>query len=282
MIRLCAFADEAASDLSGQIRALKRNGISLIELRHVNGKRVDALTVEEASEIAAALAAAGISVWALGSPMGKVALDCDFEKYLGEVEHMCRVARAVGTDKIRMFSFYGAEGKEALVLSRLAEMVKVAAAHGVTLYHENEKDIFGDTVARVETLMAGVAGLKFVYDPANFLQVGESAAHSLSRLQTRCDYFHVKDVIAATGELVPAGEGDGEIPLLLSRLSGDTVLTVEPHLRVFAGYAAIDNSEMKHKHSFESADAAFDAAVTALKKLLAEAGYRQNGKGYIK
>ena len=40
MIRLCAFADEAASDKTGQIAALKRNGIALLEFRSVDGKNI--------------------------------------------------------------------------------------------------------------------------------------------------------------------------------------------------------------------------------------------------
>ena len=32
-MRLCAFADEASVDLNGQIDALKRNNISLLEIR---------------------------------------------------------------------------------------------------------------------------------------------------------------------------------------------------------------------------------------------------------
>ena len=37
-IRLCAFSDEAADSIDGQIAALKRNEISLTELRSVDKK----------------------------------------------------------------------------------------------------------------------------------------------------------------------------------------------------------------------------------------------------
>ena len=50
MIRLCAFSDEAASDAEGQIAALKRNGISLTEIRNVCGKNVKDFTLEETAE----------------------------------------------------------------------------------------------------------------------------------------------------------------------------------------------------------------------------------------
>ena len=48
-IRLCAFADEAASDRAGQIQALRENRISLLEIRGVDGVNIADLT-EEASD----------------------------------------------------------------------------------------------------------------------------------------------------------------------------------------------------------------------------------------
>ena len=49
--RLCAFADEAGTQLSCQIRALSRNRISLLEIRGVNGENVADHTPEKAREI---------------------------------------------------------------------------------------------------------------------------------------------------------------------------------------------------------------------------------------
>ena len=54
-IILCGFADEADPMLDGQIEALKANGISLLEIRGVDGKSIVDVTVEEAKEIKAKL-----------------------------------------------------------------------------------------------------------------------------------------------------------------------------------------------------------------------------------
>ena len=76
-----------------------------------------------------------------------------------------------------------------------------------------------------------------------------------------------------TGELVPAGCGDGDIPKLLRLISNrDTVLTLEPHLRIFGAYAEIDGEEMKHRYHFRDNNEAFDAAANAVKQLLSESG----------
>jgi len=281
MIRLSAFSDEAGSALQTQIDALIRNAIYLTELRTVDGKNVSRLTEAEAKAISARLRDAGIGLSALGSPMGKVDISVDFDQYLDEVRHMCELACIFGTQRIRMFSFFGAEGKGEQVIDYLCRMVETAAGYGLYLCHENEKKIYGETVGRVKELADGVPGLRFVYDPANFLQAGVPAAESLPVLHAVSDYFHIKDLIPETGELVPAGMGAGEIPRLVSMIGErDTVLTIEPHLKVFDGYGTFDGRNMQHRLHFTSNDEAFDAAVSALKQILRAEGYKEQNGGW--
>ncbi|MBQ7379111.1 MAG: sugar phosphate isomerase/epimerase [Clostridia bacterium] len=284
MIRLCAFSDEASPSLQGQIDAMKRNGIFLTELRSVAGKNVKDLTLEEAAQIKQQLESQGITVWSVGSPLGKVDVSVDIEEYLKTVSHVCELAQVLGAKRIRMFSFFNAYDQPEKVYEYLHRMIEVADRYGVMLCHENEKDIYGDTLERVELLMQNVNGMYFVYDPANFLQVGQSADKTLQSLHARTEYFHIKDVIADTGEIVPAGHGDGKIDQLIAMIDSDAdvVLTLEPHLRVFAGYAQIDNQEMKNKYTFASNDQAFDAAANALKELLVQNGYQQTQGGFVK
>ena len=284
MIRLCAFADEAGSSLQAQIDALRRNGIGLLEIRTVDSVNIGDMTLERAEEVAAILKENGIRVWSLGSPMGKVSLEegFDFEAYLPKVEHMCRLANIFGTGKIRMFSFFDAYDKKEQVFAYLTRMVEVAGRYGVKLCHENEKKVYGDTLERVQELMANVPGLKFVYDPANYIQCGEDPKVTLPSLHGSMEYFHIKDTDAQTQELVPAGTGDGDIPKLVEMIKGDQVLTLEPHLAVFDGYATIDDEVMKNRFHFENNDEAFDYAVTALKGILTAQGYTEKNGGFEK
>ena len=282
MIRLSAFSDEAGKELSCQIAALKRNNISLTELRSVGGKNVKDLTFDEAREISKTLKENGIGLSALGSPMGKVKIDVDLEEYLKEVKHLCELAVIFGTDRIRMFSFYEAYEKKERVFEYLRAMVELAKSYGIKLCHENEKKIYGDVADRVLELKKEVEGLCFVYDFANFLQVDELPENNIERLYDITDYFHIKDVVHATGELVPAGYGDGHIDALIRRLDRDTVFTLEPHLKVFDGYAQIDGEEMKHRFHFTDGNEAFDMAVDSLKKLILENGYKEVEGGYEK
>ena len=282
MIRLCAFSDEAASSLSGQISALKQNGIFLTELRSVDGKNVSSFTPSQAKEYARVLKEEGIGVWAIGSPLGKADIACDFEKYLDTVKKVCEIADIFGTSKIRAFSFYNAQNERERVFGYMQRMAETAASFGVTLYHENEKEIYGDTLSRVLDIAENVKGWKFVYDPANFIQVGERAEDTINALMDKTDYFHIKDVCRKTGELVPAGYGDGKIDVIIDKINKDTVFTVEPHLAVFEAYKSIDGTEMKHKFSFSDNMSAFNAAVAAIKNLLESKGFAFENGEYFK
>ena len=281
-VRLSAFSDEAGTSLREQIDALHRNNIALTELRSVDKINVAELTLESAKSIHSTLKSEGIALSAVGSPMGKVKISTDIEVYLDTVKYICELANIFETDRIRMFSFFEAHGEREKVIDNLNRMVEVAASYGVGLYHENEKGIYGDTAERVLDLRENVKGLHFVYDPANFLQVGESADKTLPLLAPISDYFHIKDVISEGGILVPAGEGDGDIPGLISMLDRDTVMTIEPHLMVFAGYDKIDGEKMNHKFYFESNSQAFDAAVASLKGIFNNKGFTEIEGGFTK
>ena len=282
MIRLCAFADEASESLEGQIAALKRNGISFIELRSVSGINVKDFTDEQANMYAEKLAKNGIKVWAIGSPLGKADINVNFCKYENTVRRVCEIARIFRCDKIRIFSFFNAYNNKQKVFKNLSEMVKIAKEYNVKLYHENEKEVYGDIANRVLELEQNVEGLNFVFDPANFVQVGENIDIALNNLFEGTSYFHIKDVIKATDELVPAGEGDAEIGKILSEIKDDKVLTLEPHLALFAGYSSIDRTEMKNKYHFKSNDESFDFAANSLQKLLKKQGFIKEKEGFIK
>lgn len=283
MIKLCAFADESSGKLDGQIDALLRNNIPYLEIRGVDGKNVADLTEEEAKAIYEKLSANGLAVWSIGSPLGKVNVDVNFDEYLKKVEHVCKIANILQAKQIRCFSFFKAYESREKVLEYMQKMVDVGAKYGVFMCHENEKDIYGDTLARTLDILDNVKGLECVYDPANFLQVGESDSNkTLDALHSRAHYFHIKDVISATGELVPAGEGDGNIDKLVANIKDDKVLTLEPHLAIFDSYKSIDDTEMKNKYVFSSNEEAFDCAVNSLKKILVKNGYKEIKGAFVK
>lgn len=281
-VNLSAFSDEAASDIKGQIYAMQKNGISYTELRSISGKNVSEFSFDECKEYFKEFSDNGIKVFSIGSPLGKVDINTDFNKYLDLVKNVCEIANIFNTDKIRMFSFFNAYESKEKVFEYLNKMVEIANTYGVKMCHENEKEVYGDSAERVLEIMQNVKGLRFVYDPANYVQMNEPAEKTLKLFHDKVEYFHIKDVINATGELVPAGYGDGDINKLVSMIDRDVVLTLEPHLAVFDAYAKIDNTEMKHKFKFDNNLEAFTFAVDALKDILYKNGYNLLNGDFIK
>ncbi len=273
---LSAFADESSPMLDEQIKALQEEGISLIELRGVDGKNVSALTIEEAANVKAKLDAAGIRLSALGSPYGKASLGVPFDEHLALFKHGLELCKVLDCKRIRMFSFYPAgpvEEARAEVLRRLEIMLTLAEEAGVQLVHENEKGIYGDDAARNADLLNHFgARLGFAFDPANFVQCGVNTLEAYEQLHDRITYMHIKDALLADGAVVSAGNGDGHVAEILRRLNaareGEVILTVEPHLTVFAGLQNLQDEELKHHESYPDSCTAFHAAVTALKGIL--------------
>ena len=76
-----AFADEACSQMEGQISALRRNGLEGLEIRGVNGKNITQISIAAAKEVRKQLDDAGLITWSIGSPIGKISIDDDFDAH---------------------------------------------------------------------------------------------------------------------------------------------------------------------------------------------------------
>ena len=109
-----------------------------------------------------------------------------------------------------------------LTADDLQGFVELARKRGLTLVLENEKGIYGDTADRVLDILESVGSpaLGHAFDPANYLEVGESIERAWSLLRARTVHFHVKDYDVATRKNVPAGRGQGQIPRLIAEACG--------------------------------------------------------------
>jgi sugar phosphate isomerase/epimerase len=151
----------------------------------------------------------------------------------------------------------------------LSALVDLAASDGFLLLHENEKEIVGDTPERCLALLNKVPALGFIWDPANFVQVG--AEKQVDRwwdaLGGRIRYVHIKDARLSDGGVVPGGQGDGQVRELLAKLYAagySGVLSLEPHLAI-AG----------HSSGFSGVEG-MTVAVNALRGLMAEVGFTES------
>ena len=268
MIRLSAFADEISPDLDEQLAVLSSEKVHFLDLRGAWNTNVLDLTDQQVARIKETLDAHGIGVAAIGSPIGKVPIDSSFDEHLHHFERGIALAHAFQTPYIRIFSFYPPASKEEVgesgevnpaeyrdeVWRRLREMTARARAAGVILLHENEKEIYGDTIARCVDLLQNCDDTHFraILDPANFIQCGQTPyPDAYEAVRPWLEYVHVKDA-RADGSVVAAGEGVADFPELLQRLRADGYdgfLSLEPHLALAAQYRGFSGPDLFRRAS---------------------------------
>ena len=263
---LSGFGDEIDQDLDIQVAVLQSLGAAHIEVRSAWGTNVVDLDSEQLDSVRATLLRRGMGVSAIASPIGKVDIALPIEHELARLERVINVAHALDCRYVRMFSFFRGEGVDVAstrdrVLAALRDFATLAEKEGVILLHENEKEIYGDVPARVLDIIESVGSeaLRVAWDSANFVRVGlRPFTEGYAMLRPHLEYLQVKDALLATGEVVPAGEGDGELLETLTALRDDG----------YAGYASLEPhlTDLTHLGGV-SGPGAFGVAARAFAKL---------------
>jgi sugar phosphate isomerase/epimerase len=255
---LTGFADEISPELEEQLETLGEESISYMELRSAWNTNVLDLSDDELHRVKSATAERGIRISSIGSPIGKVPATDPFGPHLERFRRALHTADVMETPYIRVFSFFMPEGHEPghyreEVLDRMSILAGEAEDSGVTLLHENEKEIYGDVPSRCVDILSGVGSpaLRAAWDAANFVQCGISPFdEGYASLRPYLEYVHVKDALSGSDRVVPAGEGDGQLPETLSalRASGfDGFFSLEPHLASAGTYSGFSGPELFRK-----------------------------------
>ena len=279
-MRIFAFADEADKLGDGQIAAMKRNGLQGLEVRGVDGVNVSKITLDKARELRKKMDDNGLVTWSIGSPIGKIKLEDDFNAHLDTLRHCLEVADILGVKNLRLFSFYMPKDEDPIpykneVIDRMGAFLDVARGSGVLLCHENEKGIYGDIATRCLELHQALPELGGIFDPANYVQCGQDTMAGWELLKDHIHYLHIKDALA-DGSVVPAGKGIGNVPFIVKSFmeQGGNACTMEPHLKVFDGLKALEESGNTSVvggiYRYPDANTAFDAACDAMKAILKE------------
>ena len=277
-ILLSAFADEYNKSIDEQIKMLSAEGVKYLEPRFIGDKNIADLNAAESRELAKKLADAGIGVSAIGSPIGKINLADDFDAHLEKAKNVFEVANVLGAKNIRMFSFYLRDGESreqarGEVIEKLGKLLDLADSFAVTLCHENEAKIYGETDAYCLDLLKSFGGrLKAVFDMGNFVLDGCTPyPFGYEMLKEYIEYFHIKDSLAC-GAIVPAGKGEAHIAEILSAhkkyADRDFYISLEPHLETFAGLNKLVGKSFENPYKFESPEAAFLAGLGSLREIL--------------
>lgn len=286
---ISAFADEISEDVNEQIRVLKENGIRHIEVRGLDGKNVSLLTLAEAQKYKELFDKEGIKVSSIGSPIGKIGINDDFAPHLELFKHVLKIADIFESPYVRMFSFFINKGEGLTessedpdiykdeVIKRWKQFIDAAVDHkNITLLHENEKGIYGDTPERCLTLLQNLNTNKVraVFDPANFVQCdAEVYPKAYEMLKDYVDYLHIKDAKFSDHAVTPAGYGDGCVEKVLEAFAEkgfSGFASIEPHLSMFKGFAELENKNISGLKEESDNVRLFFVAADALKKILVD------------
>jgi sugar phosphate isomerase/epimerase len=293
---LTGFADEAASDIDGQIRGLKTLGWTHIETRNIDGVNLVDLPDPQFDEVCGKLEEAGISVNCFGSAIANWAKklseppDSSYDELKRAIPRMQRL----GTKLIRVMSFAVADDSPVTddvafeeVTKRMATLAKMAEDGGVVCVHENCGSWAGQSWEHTLRMLDAVRspGLKLVFDTGNPVGHKDVRGEPPYGTQDSWDFYqavkehvvyvHIKDGVIeddATRFTFP-GEGSGCVAEILADLHGrgyDGGFSIEPHMAVVA-----------HDPSVKSEDSVrFDNFIEygrRMERLVREAGWNEVG-----
>jgi len=257
MTYLTGFADEAAGDLDGQIRATRELGWTNIESRSIDGRNIHDITDDEFDIACGKLHDAGVAINCFGSAIanwGKKITE-PFDSSLEEARRAIPRMRRLGAELIRIMSFAVIPGREPddqmeeERFRRVRELRGLFADSGIEPVHENCMNYGGMGWIYTQRLLDNVPGLKLVFDTGNPVFTDDrtktrpypkqSAWEFYTHVKDHIAYIHVKDGIWGpannrTNFTFP-GEGDGDVRRIVKDLlaSGyDGGISIEPHLAV--------------------------------------------------
>lgn len=280
-LTLSGFGDEICDSFVGQLDAMAGLGLHFIDPRGINGKNIADLSPQEAVEVKRILDDKGFRVGCIGAPIGKYPIDADYAPELERFQRTLDNACALGAERMRIFSFFIPQGHASeeyrqQVIDRLSRLLEVSEGSGVTLLHENEHGIYGDTAQRCLDLAQSIPSARFglIFDPCNFLFAGEEPyPYAYTCLRGRIAALHIKD--GRGKQVVPAGHGEGRVPEMLKALYADGfsgMATLEPHLGTFTGLAQFE-SVLNLKTMPEGGTDLFALALNEFKKAAVGSGY---------
>lgn len=271
MWTLSGFVDEISPDFEEQCSVASGLGLRYAEVRSAWGTNILDLDDDQLDVMQAILARHAMQVSSIGSPIGKIFVDEDFDAHLVRMKRAADVAHRFDAPYIRIFSFFIRPGddpdtRREEVLRRMRSLADIAESADVILLHENEKEIYGDIPRRCVDIIESVGSshLRVAWDAANFVQVGvRPFDEGYAVLRPHLEYVQIKDARAADATVTVAGDGDGQLLVTLQALRSDGFegfFSMEPHLGDVDAFGGHSGPEL------------FTRATTAFTDLLTSEG----------
>jgi len=262
MDRLGILTDEVCADFEEAVGWVAREGLGHVEVRVVNGTNVVELDDGAVREVGRKVAAKGLVVSAIASPLFKCGLDPErpvasgdrfgqkeegVEAHFTKLERVIEIARELKAKRIRIFSFWR-EREPSKYLGEIVAHLKragaVAARAGVLLLVENEPSCNGGFAEEVGRIVRGVdsPAVKALWDPGNEAYGGREAFPlGYSCLKDVLAHVHLKDAYMdreGKARCVPIGSGSVDWLGQFRALNADGyegLFTIETHFSPAGG-----------------------------------------------
>lgn len=256
-MKLTGFADEAARDLTTQIKATKELGWEYISARGINGKNIHELSDKEFDDAVEELESSGIKIPEFGSLIGNWAksINTDFDITLGEVERAIPRMQRLGTEIVRVMSYaqepWGEDQQEQERFRRLREITSRFTDAGLVTAHENCMNWGGFSSNHTLRLIEEVPNLKLIFDTGNPVFQLDRSSQNLDKsfpwqdtmefyeaVKEHIVHIHIKDCLNPTTEgtepqyLYP-NKGQGYVSEILADLKSNNYkgfIAIEPHV----------------------------------------------------
>jgi len=218
-------------------------GLTGMEVRTVDDVNVMDLSKHTLREIRKRADDRGIAITCVSSPIGKQPVSISPSLVVEQVEKASEIAYMLGTEYIRIFSFFNEQHMtidEAIGLSaeKLSLMADRAKRADTVLVMEGGHNTVSQTGKISRQLFEAVNSvhLRCAFDGAAFIGAGEKPfTDCLPLLMPYIEYMHIKDAKFNSPRRVLPGKGDVELEKILDAVRNkDLVLSLEPHL-AYAG-----------------------------------------------
>ena len=219
VFQLSVITDEITQDFGHALEvAAKEFGVGLVEIRGLWKKNIVNLDEKEVAEAKVLLAKYDLKVTDIASPLFKVDwpgapkskysptgsaynASFTFEQQDEVLERATAMAKAFGTNRVRLFDFWRLDDvkpyRDAMD-AKLREFSDKAAKNNIILILENEYECNSGTGAEAARTLAAVPNKNFMinWDPGNAAALGETAyPDGYAKVpKERIGHMHLKDV----------------------------------------------------------------------------------------
>jgi sugar phosphate isomerase/epimerase len=253
-MKLTGFTDEAAIDLTRQLKATRELGWGYISARSIKGKNIHELSDADFDQVAEQLQSSGIEIAEFGSLIGSWSkpIESDFDITMAEVGRCISRMQRLGTRIVRVMSYaqkpWGEDQHEQERFRRLREVTRRFTAEGIVTAHENCMNYGGLSSAHTLRLIEEVPDLKLLFDTGNPVfqrdrslpepQPWQDSWQFYQAIKEHIVHVHIKDCHyplrdGVEPEYVFPGEGQAYVLEILKDLKQcgySGFIAIEPHV----------------------------------------------------